>query len=301
MLRFLILSCLFVVSSEGFAQTEFKTFRDAHNAGVKLINAGNLADARAPLEAARKLAKTDAEKLEANRTLTVPYRELQEIEPMQTAAEFIITNSQQAAERSLTRGAMLEFIQRRGKMKSAIEAYEAKLKKSPDDRTLMYILTEAYGRYLKNATRAAELGVKLAEIDKKSGKPQDGMGQAEAARQLVLAKKFKEGAELFEKAAPLDPKTQAWNLKEAAVAWMKSGDKEKALAAAKLSTEAPPEKRSELLTYFWERALADLYLDAGEAATAVTHYEKAIAVCTIDGYLKDSKAKLAKAKAAAGK
>ena len=125
--------------------------------------------------------------------------------------------------------------------------------------------------------------------------------QAQLAQQLVKAGKFKEGATLFEAIAPLDAKLEAWHLKEAAATWLKAGDKTKAVAAAKKSAAAPPEKRGELLTYFWHRGVADTLLDSGEPAAAVPEYEKAIACCTIDGYLKDSKARLSEAQSATKK
>ena len=53
-----------------------------------------------------------------------------------------------------------------------------------------------------------------------------------------------------------------------------------------------PEKRSELLTYFWHRALGDVFLDTGEPALAVEQFEAALKSCTIDGYIKDTQKKL---------
>ena len=286
------------VSQDG----KYKTFEDAYNTGVRAINGGNLAVAREPLEAAFKLAKTDRDKLAVNKALLIPYRELQEIEPMQRAAEYIIANSEQPAERSLTRGSVLAFVHKRGKMDDAIAAYETRLKKSPDDVTVLYLLTEAYATYAKNPARSAELGEKLAAVEKKLGKKLDVSGQAQLAQQYVKSGKLKEGAELYEKIAPLDAKTEAWHYKEAATTWLTAKDKEKALAAAKKSAAAAtPEKRSDILTYFWHRALGDVFLDTGEPNEAIAHYKQAIAVTKIEGYAKDTRAKLAQAEAAARK
>lgn len=281
------------------AQVNYATYREAYSAGAKAVNAGNLAAARAPLEAAAKLAKTDREKIEAHRTLMMPYRELQEIEPMQGAAEYVLANSQQAAERSLTRSSLLGFIHKRGKMDVAVEGYEARLKKMPEDATVLFVLTEAYATYKKDPARSAELAEKLAVVDKKLGRNQDVYAQAQLASQYIKAGKVKVGAELYEKIAPTYAKLAAWHYKEAATAWLKAGEKDKALAAAKKSDAAEPEKR-ELLSHFWHRALGDVYLEAGDAKAAVTHYEQAIATTKIAGYVKDCEASLAKAKAAAG-
>lgn len=282
------------------SEAQYTSAEEAYSAGARFINAGNLAAAREPLETALKMAKTDAFRLKVSRALLIPYRELPDIEPMQKAAEFILTNSDQAAERSLTRGVLLTFIHRRGKLDTALDDYEARLKKTPEDRTLLYVLTEAYATYKKDPKRSAEHAEKLAALDKKLGKGQDLAGQAQLAQQYVKAGKLKEGAELYETIAPLDGKLEAWHLKEAAAAWLKAGDRVKAVAAAKKSAAAAPEKR-ELLNYFWHRGLADVFLGAGEPALAVPHYEQAIASTKIEGYLKDSRAKLLQAQTAAKK
>lgn len=282
--------------------SKYSTYREAYSAGAVAVNAGNLAAAREPLEAAAKLAKTPREKMKANEALMIPYRELQEIEPMRQAAEYVISNSDFAATRSLTRGSLLSFIHKRGKLDVAVEAYEARLKKCPDDRTVLFVLTEAYATYKKDPSRSALLAEKLGAVEKKAGIGQDIGSQAQLAQQYVKAGKLKDGAELYEKIAPLDPKLEAWHFKEAAAAWLKSGDKSKALMAAKKSeASGQPENRDALLTYFWHRGLADVFLDSGEPKLAIPHYEKAVAVSKIDGYTKDSKAKLESAKAAANK
>lgn len=287
------------VALPAFAQAQYTSAEAAYNAGAKAINGGRLAEAREALETALKLAKTDAFRLKVNRALLIPYRELPEIEPMQRASEYIITNSDQAAERSLTRGTLLGFILRRGKLDAALEGYEARLKTMPEDRTTLYLLTEAYATYKKDPKRSADYADKLAAVEKKLGKGQDLAGQAQRAQQYVKAGKLKEGAELYESIAPLDGKLEAWHYKEAAAAWLKAGDKAKAIAAAKKSGAATPEKRSELLTYFWHRGVADVLLDSGEPALAIPHYQQAIAVTKIEGYLKDSQAKLKQAQNAA--
>ena len=288
-------------STVAVGQEKYSSFLDAYNTGVRFINSGNLAAARAPLEAAVKLAKTDRNKLDVHRALLVPYRELQEIEPMQQAAEYLISKSPQAAERSLTRQSLLSFIFKRGKMDAAIEGYEARLKKDPNDRTVLYLLTEAYGRYKQDPARSAQLGQKLAALEKKAGRGVDVYGQAQLAQQYAKAGKSKEAAELYESIAPLDKKLEAWHYKEAAVIWLKTKDKSKALAAAKKSDAAAPEARSALLTHFWHRHLGDVYLGVDDPKAAIPHYEQAIASTKIAGYVKDCQAKLAQARAAAGK
>ncbi len=283
------------------AQVAYSTADAAYSAGVTFINDGNLAAAREPLEAALKMAKTDAYRLKVNRTLLIPYRELQEIEPMQTATEYILTNSEQAAERSLSRRALLSFIHRRGKMDVALKEYVERAKKTPEDWALLYVLTDAYATYKKDPAKSVEYGEMLIAAEKKQGKKQDLPELALLAQQYVKAEQPKEAAALFETIAPLDKKLEAWHLKEAATAWLKAGDKTKAVDAAKKSTAATPEKRDALLAYFYHRGVGDVFLDSGEPALAIPQYKLAIKVCTIAGYLKDTKLKLLEAEDAAKK
>ncbi len=285
----------FAIALPSFAQDAFTSAEAAYNAGLLRINDGNLAAARQPLEAALKLAKTDEFRLRISRTLLVPYRELQEIEPMQKAAEYVIANSPQAAERSLTRMTLLSFIHRRGKLDVALEGYEARLKETPEDGTVLYLLSEAYARYKSDPLRSAECAEKLTAVERKLGKNLDVAEQAQLAQQYVRLAKLKEAAELYETIAPLDGHLQAWHFKEAAAAWLKAGERSKAINAANKAAAAEPEKRGALLTYFWHRGLADIYLDCDEPALAIPQYQKALASCTIAGYLKDSQAKLLQA------
>jgi hypothetical protein len=303
MTRYLLSAIVFSALATGLVAQDgkYKTYKEAAAAGAKAVRSGDLASAREPLEAAAKLATTDAEKLDAHRALLVPYRELQDIEPMQRAAEFVIAQSAQPAERSLTRTSLLSFVQKRGKMDAAVAGYEARLDKDQADLTALYVLAEAYATYKNDAAKAADRGTRLAAAEKKAGRAEDTAELSKLAAQLVKAEKPKDGAELFEKVAPSDPKTEAWYLKEAAAAWLKAGEKAKAVAAGKKSAAAAPEARSAQLTYFWRRGLGDVFLDAGEPKEAIPQYERALEATKTEGYIKDTKAKLAKAQAAAGK
>ncbi len=297
----LSLLALLTVAPTASSQVTYSTADAAYNAGVTFINDGNLAAAREPLEAALKMAKTDTYRLKVNRTLLIPYRELQEIEPMQTATEYILTNSEQPAERSLSRRALLSFIHRRGKMDVALNDYVERVKKTPEDWALLYVLTDAYATYKKDPAKSVEYGEMLIAAEKKQGKKQDLPELALLAQQYAKAEQPKEAAALFETIAPLDKKLEAWHLKEAAAAWLKAGDKTKAVDAAKKSTAATPEKRDALLAYFYHRGVGDVFLNSGEPALAIPQYKLAIAVGTIDGYLKDTKLKLLEAEDAAKK
>ena len=115
---------------------------------------------------------------------------------------------------------------------------------------------------------------------------------AELARQYVQSGKAKEGAGLFEKLAESDAKNKSHYLKDAATAWLKAGEKDKARATAKAAAQGPPDTRTKGLTHFWHRQLADVFLETGEYQLAVEHFQKAIDSTDIDGYRKDCQKKL---------
>jgi tetratricopeptide (TPR) repeat protein len=282
------------VSTEAYAQE----FRQALSKGQKLIGDGKLEEARTALEAALELAETDREKIDAHYFLMVPYRELKEIEPLQRSAEFIISKSEALTDHTSVRGVLLTFINNRGKMDGAIEQYEARLKKDADDRIALFLLTDAYGTYKREPKLSAEYGEKLIALETKLKIKPYPNAHAEIARQMVLAERFKDAAEIFEKLVPMDEGTEAWYWKEAAQAWLKGDEKVKALAAAKKSA-LKHEKRTELLTYFWRRGLGDTFLALNEPKLAIPHYEDALKHTKIELYLKETQAKLEDAKRAA--
>lgn len=282
--------------------SKYETFEQAYSVGVGFYNAGKFAEAQEPLEEALKLSDDVKKKVDINRALLSCYRLLPETDKMLTAAEYVITHSESTAEQSLTRTSLMSYIYQRGKTAEAVKRYEDQLKADPNDRTALYVLSEIYARLKTDPKKSAELIERLAALDKKSGKTLNVGQQAQLAGEYVKAKKFKEGAELYETIAPLDEKLAAWHWKEAAAAWLKANDKKKALAAAKKSDAATPESRGDLLEHFWHKALGDIFLETGEPKLAIPHYEQAIARTKIDGYLKSSKEKLAEAqKAAKGK
>lgn len=283
------------------APSKYKTYREAYSVGAGFYNAGKFAEAQEPFEAALQLTKNEKELIELNRALMSCYRLLPETDKMISAADYVITHSEKPAEQSLTRRSLLSFLFQRGKVDDGINFYEERLKKNADDRTALYVLTEMYSDLKRDAKRSAELRERLAAVDKKSGKGTSVSDFAKLAQDYVKEKKFQEAAELYEQIAPLDDKLAAWHWKEAATAWLKAGDKAKAVAAAKQADTSKPESRNELLTHFWHKGLADVYLDAGQAELAIPHYEQAIATTKIEGYIKTSKEKLAEAKAKAGK
>ena len=203
--------------------------------------------------------------------------------------DFILTHSSSEPERAVIRGAMIRYVQGQGKSEEVRSLYEARLKKNPEDIAALYVLSDIYSKVLKNPKRASELVTKLAEVLKKNGGSNEPYADPHLAGQFVTAGKFKEGAAMYEQLAANNPQMSGVYYKDAAQAWLKAGDKVKALAAAKTADTSVPENRGDLLEYFYHRALGDIYFATNEPALAAEHYEEAIAKTKIDGYAKDTR------------
>ncbi|HET6425926.1 MAG TPA: serine/threonine-protein kinase [Planctomycetaceae bacterium] len=276
---------------------KYASAEDAYRIGTAFLVAAR-ADARSrePLEAALRMSRDDEFKLKVYRSLLPVYTNAEDWTLKATALEFIIAHADQPAARSLARTELLSFLRQRGKTADAAKRYEDRLKENPDDLGTLYILCEFYGRLVDDPQRAVVMFERYARIQQADGDELSVRDAADLAEQYVKAKKYQQGAELFEKTAGRDESLAAWHYKDAAAAWLKANQKKKALTAAKRSEESPPERRSDQLEYFWRRHLGDVFLDAGDAAAAVPHYEAAVALTKIDGYRKDSEQKLMEAR-----
>ena len=298
------------------SQQKFRSADEAFRVGIAFYNSKNFQAARAPLEAALQLADDDEFRLKVYEALLPAYRDIPEFEPFQTAAEFIITHSPRDAQRSLTRRAFLSFAFNRGQLDNLIKRYEDRLAKERNDKTAVYILSEIYSATSKNPRRAIELLEQLAKLQAAEKQPADGRKtptetsamsakmtreKANLARQYSQAKQYRRAAEIYEEIAPLDPTTCAWNIKEAAAAWLKDGNKEQALRLALQADQAAPEARNEQLAHFFHRNLADVLMAVGRPDKAVRHYRTALEKTKLEAYLKDTQASLQQAQEAAAK
>jgi tetratricopeptide (TPR) repeat protein len=266
----------------------YASAREAYQVGQAFLASKNLPRAQEALEQALKLDPDAALKGKIYRALVGPYRALPEIGLFLDAMEFVIRNPENPAEPLTARRTILSHVQSRGKAAHVAERYEAALKKDPDDRTALLILSGIYVELLKQPQRGAELTDRLLAVTRKeSGGALEPDAAALFAEQYVKSGRLKEGAELYEKAAALDPKMSAWYLKEAAVAWLKNDAKDQALKTARAATAAPPEARSRLLTHFWHRQLGEVFLRTGAYPLAIEHLMKAIENTDIEGYKED--------------
>lgn len=293
-------------SSQDGDKIEYTDAEEAYRVGAAFYNSRSFKNSRAPLEAAIRLAKDDEMKLKAYQALLPAYREIPEFEPFQTAAEFVIANSPQSAERSLTRRALLSFAYNRGQLDNLAKRYEAMLEKDTKNYLGVYVLSEIYSTNDKNPKRAVELLKQLEQLEAKKDpgtkKPETDRDKVKVARekgklaqQYVSAKEYKKAAKLYEEIAPLDPASNAWNLKEAANAWLKDKNKKEALRVAEAAEKVEPEKRNDQLTHFFHRNLGDIFMQLDQPAKAIPHFEIAIEKTNIEGYVKDTKSSLADA------
>jgi len=281
------------------AEGKYGSAEEALRVAAAYLSLREYAKSREPLEAALKLAPDDKYRIQVYRALLPVYTQIDNWLPKVEALEFIIQHSEQPAERSLARGELMSFIRNRGKTDAAVKRYEARLKETREDavsEATLYILIEVYSRLQNDPRKAAERLEQFAALQQKAGRELTVGDAAQLAGEYVKARKYKEGAELFEQTAKRDEALAAWHYKEAAAAWLKAPDKTRALAAAKLADTSPPEKRGELLEHFWHRGVADVYFETGECVLAIPHYEQAIAKTKIDGYLKDCEKRLAEAR-----
>lgn len=285
---------------------EYKDAEEAYRVGAAFYNSRSYKNSRAPFEAAIRLAKDNEMKLKAYQALLPAYREIPEFEPFQTAAEFVITNSPQNADRSLTRRSFLSFANNRGQTDNLIQRYEAMLAKDKNNYLGVYLLSEIYSTNNKNPKRAVELLKQLEKLEAKkdpgTNKPETDADKIKVARekaklaqQYANSKDYKRAAKLYEEIAPLDPSTHAWNLKEAASAWLKDKNKKEALRVAEEAEKAEAEKRNDQLAHFFHRNMGDIFMQLNQPQKAIPHFEIAIEKTNIEGYVKDTKSSLAEA------
>ncbi len=226
-----------------------------------------------------RLAPDDKARLDTYQALVRVYRTLPEIDKKLEADEFIIRHSERRAARSVAASDLVSFLYQRGKIDTAIERYEARLKNEADDVAALAVLTNIYSRIKRDAKKAEDLGKRLEAAER------------ELARDA--AQRLEQSAEAS------SPRTMATQLKDAAQLWQEAGERAKAVAAARRSASGPPEQRNELLTYYWHDGLGDVFLATTEARLAVAQFEAALAVIKLEPQRRVTEKKLAAAREAA--
>jgi tetratricopeptide (TPR) repeat protein len=271
---FAVVPCL-LFSSVAVA-ADYKTYQAAIAAAQPLLRSRDYEAALEPLEAARDLAKDDRQRTQAYEALRQCYRQLPTIDGMVEAYEFLVEHADTKAGRSVTASDFAGFLRQRGQFAAAIERYEERLKTNENDVAALSVLPLIYKQSkTTDAPRGVELEKKLEALN------------------IALATKR---AETLLKTALGDPKSAAHTYKDAAMAWLEAGEKEKARAAAELSLKSPPESRSSILTMFWREHLGDVFVEIGDPAVAAQQYEQALESAP-EGIKKRITEKLEKARA----
>jgi tetratricopeptide (TPR) repeat protein len=270
--------CLLLVALPALGQ-EYKSAREARAAAANHLRSRNFAAAQAPLEAALKLTpESDTkERTEIYRTLMAAYRLLPEPDKMLEAVEYIQTNSESQAERSIVANDLVSFMHQRGKLDQAVSRYEERLKKDAQDPTALAILSTVYKRIRdekKARGQELEAALKKLNVDRASAK----------------AEKLSVSADTAPAAA-----ASAW--KDVAKAWLEAGKKDQARIAIDRSRTATPESRSTLSSMFWHEGVAEVLGELGETADAIKEYEAAVAAAPNDVLKKSMQAKLDKFRA----
>ena len=278
---------------------KFESADEAYEIGISFYNARRYEEARRPFEAALKLTEDTKTKIRIYRALMASYRHVPEFQPMRTAVEFIIENSDRAAERSLARRSFMSFAFQRGQQDNLIKRYETMHSQDAKHYLPVYLLAELYER--GNPKKAIEFNTKLQELDA-ANRTNSKVELTEAetlkiarmnarlATQYANDKQYVRAAELFLKIAPEEKATQAWHMKEAASAYAKAGETDKAMKVLKSLEKVAPEKRNDQLTHYYHRQIADLYTELEQFAKALPHYEIALKKTTIEGYINDMRA-----------
>jgi tetratricopeptide (TPR) repeat protein len=271
---------LAVVMWNGAALTasgeEYPTYQAAMSAANKFLKERNFKDAQAPLEAALKMAPGDREKLQIYGSLTQSYRLLPENDKMIEASEYRIANTKSDLERANAAQSLAVFLRERGKLDDARKMYDEELTKKPGDLVALSMLTAIAGTNRRDKDTIKKY---QAELDK-----------VEQQRSVKLA-------EEEEKLAAANPGQATEHWKQAALYRLRASEPAKALADAKQAEATGPDKRTELIEYFWHAQLGDVYLQAGAPKDAIPHFERAIAITKIAGSKESCEKKLAEAKA----
>lgn len=255
---------------------EYPNANAAIAAASKFMRARDYKSAQAPLEVALKLAPDDAFRLKVYNNLMACYRLLPENDKMIEACEFTIAKTKENAERSLTAGSLTSFLFQRGKLDEARTTYEGRLAKDPNDLVSLVMLSAIHRVHFEDRDKAAQYKARL------------GLVEQSLAMQLAVEE---------EKLAATSAAQATAHWKQAAIYWMRAAENDKALSAARQAEATGPEKRGDLLLYFWHEHLGDVYLAANAPRDAIRHFEQAIETTKIDGYKKTCEKKLEEAKA----
>ncbi|MCA8989379.1 MAG: hypothetical protein KDA78_17145 [Planctomycetaceae bacterium] len=291
-----ILSAATLLSCTVASAAEYQNETEAWNVGVAFYNARNFAAAQEPFEAALKLTEDKDRKVKIHDALMQSYRLLPESDKFVESAEYVMENAPYEAKRSLTMRSLVGFMYQRGKIKDLEQRYLKNIEDGKHLEISHYLLSEIYSNAIPNPAKSIEHSKEYAKIAKSSGPGMSAQQLGNLGNQQMRNKQFEEAAQSFQQAAELDEKTASWFWKDAASAWSKLNNTEETNKCLAKAEELGPDTRSEQLTYFWHKGLADAYVATKQPESAIPHLEKAIELTKIEGYKKDCEKMLAEAR-----
>ncbi len=270
-----LVTAAFAFAGAASAQT-YSTPQEAFTVGETFLDLGLYEKARGPLEQALGMASDDRMRLRVYKALLPVYFHAGKIDDMIASLDVILTKSDVDPDRRAARDILIRYAREQGKTVEVRERYEARLKTDPENIPALSVLSDIYSKLQPDPGRAGELVERLVAVMRRTGRDRVPYASANLAGQLVAAGKFRGGAALYEEAAANDPGYSAWCYKEAARAWLKAGDRSKALGSARKADAAPPEDRDARLKHLWHRNLGDVFLQLGDPARALPHFEAAL-------------------------
>ena len=292
-----------------------------HAAGLGFgqLSARDYEAARGPLEAARELLLADPgarlrdfQLTQVQRGLMTVYAELDEPAALFEAGDWLARRTDPKHDATL-RAVVRQMVravsgEEDGKPRKRLRRkYEAALEEDAGDRVALLVLAgvaEADG----DPERAADLLGRLIAVDRETDRgaaPRDRMERAEliertgdrgAAAGAYL--ELSEAAEAADNERAFAPSSAGRLALSAAQNWHAAGDDEKARTAAERASRLGDAGLDGTMSYYFHDWLGDLWVELGEPAKAIPHFERAVAVTTIDGYRTSSRGSLADARAA---
>ncbi len=279
----------------------FASAQEAYRVGQAFVRSKNMKEGQAALEQALTLKPAAPLKTQVLQALLVPYATLEDVEPMVRTADLLIREAKAPAELLSARRSLLTYLAQKKKAAEVTPRYEMALKNQPADRTALIILSGLYADALKQPQRGGELTDTLLELLRREYRMNVPSGVlSEMARQYDRCNRHREAAALWEELAAASEHLRPFHYKEAAVAWLKAQDKEKALNLARTAVAGPAEMRTNLLAHFWHRHLGEVFLATGDYRLAIEQLEKAVAKAEVEGYKRECEKKLEEAKKALG-
>lgn len=284
-LQGLLMSVLLLQQTNLIGQElQFNSYRDAMSAGAGLYRSGNLAASKPAFEAAIELATSERERTDAYIPLIKVFAEGGDFPRMFESAEYVVDHAAYEAQASLTIRALIGIAQQKNQLQALRTRYEDRAAKQPTDRTALTILAAFHNTVTRDFGKQAEYLLRLVDLDKDEQREPNPELMFNLAFAYKLSRDNQQAAALFERTALLSKDLESSSLMEAAEAWQRDGQSEKALAAAQQAHDIGPDKRAKNSAYRWHRTLGEVFLAEKKKEQAILQLTAAHENASIDTY-----------------